>query len=140
MMNIEELKRMAEAATPGPWDEGDGHCLIVDANNGFVAQAYGERRRTEMANAAFIAAANPAAVLELIRQRDELRKATEWQPIETAPENIPIDVWRSEWRERVCNVVKIDRGNGNVFFAGTTSGPTCIRDASHWMQLPEPPK
>lgn len=77
---------------------------------------------------------------EVRRLREELRKATEWQPIETAPENIPIDVWRSEWRERVCNVVKIDRGNGNVFFAGTTSGPTCIRDASHWMPLPEPPK
>lgn len=70
-MNIEELKRLAEAATPGQWSESDGYAGVV-AGKQFIAQAYGDRRADCINNAAYIAAANPAAILELIRQRDEL--------------------------------------------------------------------
>ena len=70
-MNIEKLKRLAEAATPGPWtSHKDGGisargvllagCAVV---GGYIA------------NSRYIAAANPAAILELIRQRDELLAA-----------------------------------------------------------------
>ena len=70
-MNIEKLKRLAEAATPGPWtSHKDGGisargvllagCAVV---GGYIA------------NSRHIAAANPAAILELIRQRDELLAA-----------------------------------------------------------------
>ena len=62
-MNIEELKRLAEAATPGPWSHreyvagiGDG----VDSDMFHVA----DDMNTE--DAIYVAAANPAAVLELI--------------------------------------------------------------------------
>ena len=70
-MNIEKLKRLAEAATPGPWtSHKDGGvsargvllagCVVV---GGYIA------------NSRYIAAANPAAILELIQQRDELLAA-----------------------------------------------------------------
>lgn len=70
-MNIEELKRLAEAATPGPW--------VLDE---LLADFYGFEVRTSTdgkvcadaseQDAAHIAAANPVVVLELIRQREEL--------------------------------------------------------------------
>ena len=91
-MNIEELKRLAEAATPGPWFaeaswqstilEGrhDGKWAIRSSkkSHGFSPLAYvkGDKRITGgdgSLNAQFIAAANPAAVLELIAEVDRLR-------------------------------------------------------------------
>ncbi len=84
-MNIEELKRLAEAATPGPWEYdyddqdhdrlggilwGTNHYAIATIPyNGQVS----DEKVTATGN--YIAAANPAAVLELIRQWDELLSA-----------------------------------------------------------------
>ena len=70
-MNIEKLKRLAEAATPGPWtSHKDGGisargvllagCAVV---GGYIA------------NSRYIASANQDTILELIRQRDELLAA-----------------------------------------------------------------
>lgn len=73
-MNTEELKLLAEAATPGPWvlDE-----LLADFYGFEVRTATDEKVCADASNedAAYIAAANPAAVLELIRQRSELLAA-----------------------------------------------------------------
>ena len=90
-MNIEELKRLAEAATPGPWiaevswqstfleGKHDGKWAIRKSNTsfGFAPLAYvkGDKRITGgdgALNAQFIAAANPATILALIAERDEL--------------------------------------------------------------------
>lgn len=79
-MNIEELKRLAEAASKAhgglPWQ-------VTMARHGGVTH-YHVRGHCEPAIAVVkdeiarhIAAANPAAVLELIRQRDELLAALE---------------------------------------------------------------
>ena len=84
-MNIEELKRLAGAATPGPWEYdyddqdhdrlggilwGTNHYAIATIPyNGQVS----DEKVTATGN--YIAAANPAAMLELIRQRDELLAA-----------------------------------------------------------------
>ena len=84
-MNIEELKRLAEAATPGPWTDQacfhgeDCWCRIAISESAkdqdgdpyviFHPGSVGAR------DARFIAAANPAAILELIRQRDQLLAA-----------------------------------------------------------------
>jgi hypothetical protein len=65
-MNIEELKRLAEAATPGPWYDRAGVLRGTGGGIKPIATIYNGL------NSEFIAAANPAAVLELIRQRDEL--------------------------------------------------------------------
>ena len=86
-MNIEKLKRMAAplvkwgadsawgnpdgTATVGYIDEDDNHDPIATVDvtiyDGFEDESLGI--------AQFIAAANPAAILELIRQRDELLAA-----------------------------------------------------------------
>ena len=71
-MNTEELKRLAEAATPGPW------VAAINTNmDNKVCHSFGDICQTgkDIGDAIFIAAANPAAILELIRQRDELLAA-----------------------------------------------------------------
>ena len=63
-MDIDELKRLAEAATPGPWHD---RCGVLRETNGGVTPIATVYRSF---NSQFIAAANPAVILELIRQRD----------------------------------------------------------------------
>jgi len=64
------------------------------------------------------------------------------QPIETAPtDDTPVDIWRpSRGGERCTAMVRIDLGRGNNCYAATKSGPACVRDATHWMPIPEAPK
>lgn len=72
VMDIEKLKRLAESATPGPW------VAAISTNmDNKVCHSFGDICQTgkDIGDAIFIAAANPAAVLELIRQRDELLAA-----------------------------------------------------------------
>lgn len=79
MSDYRELKRLSEAATPGPWvktidgvmPEGEKFGIFGNfgANNG-------------EANRGFIAAANPAAVLALIAEVEGLRKLpTAWSEV-----------------------------------------------------------
>ena len=68
-MKTEELKRLAEAATPGPWAHG---VTWIEHLGGIVALGNTARSKQDVA---YVAAANPAAILELIRQRDELLAA-----------------------------------------------------------------
>lgn len=88
-MNTEELKKLAMAATPGPWvaevswqstfleGKHDGKWAIRKSNTsfGFAPLAYvkGDKRITGgdgALNAQFIAAANPTAILALIEQHE----------------------------------------------------------------------
>jgi hypothetical protein len=77
-IDIEDMKQKAEAATPGPWVPG-----LLSLSKNWIKGRFSEGVLTESEypiaacsesrnDAAYIAAANPAAVLELIRQRDEL--------------------------------------------------------------------
>ena len=90
-MDIEKLKALALAATQGKWEAAfpiangapireancqvsvDG-CLIANVSHGpiYPAEPFGSAMRE--ANANYIAAACPAAVLELIAEVDRLRK------------------------------------------------------------------
>ena len=88
---LDELERLAKAATPGPWkaetnekaanvtilgrsaDKGrtrasDGHAylLTVDCSDGIDDGAYAPMMAEHVANAAFIAFANPATILALL--------------------------------------------------------------------------
>lgn len=67
--------------------------------------------------------------------------AAEWMPIETAPKDgTPIDIWRSSnGGERCAEMRRVDLGSGNVFYEPIHSGYSCVRDATHWMQLPAAP-
>lgn len=93
MDKFSELKATALAATPGPWEseyddwsDGDDALISSESRDGMVAIAkvngggeesgYDEPFSSEQqANAAFIAAANPAAVLALLAEYDASQKA-----------------------------------------------------------------
>ncbi|EOI5715320.1 ead/Ea22-like family protein [Cronobacter turicensis] len=73
-MNIAKLKAAALAATPGEWCPDDHHGVIADAGlnaNFYIASCSGPEHK---ANKRFIAAANPAAVLELIAALEAAEK------------------------------------------------------------------
>lgn len=80
MIDLDQLEAMAKAATPGPWRTGecgnvDCWCRLVlapsasDEENCVVPSGSIEAR-----DAAFVSAANPAVVLELITQIRELQR------------------------------------------------------------------
>jgi hypothetical protein len=88
--DVGELERLARAATPGPWHvQGVGIGGIEDTDGNVIAQAQQfkpvrnkDDLNDRIQNAAFIAAANPAAVLALIdrvraaeAERDEVQQA-----------------------------------------------------------------
>lgn len=75
MIDTKELRRLAQAATPGPWINHGRQPNVAGLPHSAVAaktllarvysEAYGDVEQ-ETANASFIAAANPAAVSELL--------------------------------------------------------------------------
>ena len=98
MTDYSELKRLAEAATPGPWKKTvDG---VMPEGRGFgIFGNFGATDGEE--NRAFIAAANPAAVLALIAEVEALRAdleqvqydANAWR---NGEESVWIEVFNSE--------------------------------------------
>ena len=82
---INELRQLAQAATPGPWayttDSNDfpvnGYVTVRDCIYSVCLLPYEGIRTDDRVtdNGLFIAAANPAAILALIQQRDELMEA-----------------------------------------------------------------
>lgn len=87
MEQIKELRRLAEAATPGEWRHDDNwrvYCPsrqdigVATTASGLVHSSKGTDRisRDEAAaNAAFIAAANPATILEILDRLERAEKA-----------------------------------------------------------------
>ena len=79
MTDIQKLKVLAEAATQGEWtcsDKHDGRFWHIGCGNQAIGSTHAASKKAnpsyaEMfeANAKFIAAANPAAVLALINER-----------------------------------------------------------------------
>ena len=78
-----DLARLAEAATPGPWEVDDDDCGMATPDAPMVATPWVGGRRTHIVgspvrphgkplpeNAEFIAAANPATILRLIAEVD----------------------------------------------------------------------
>lgn len=86
-MNTEELKRLALAATPGPWFvvgqpwNPEANFIVAGSNDPHMGQYVADTEdfdgegKNVQENAAYIAAANPAAILSLIAERDELLEA-----------------------------------------------------------------
>lgn len=79
--DTQELRELAEKATPGPWcDDGCG-CVDTEISGLPVARFFGggsdgisRGYDGSLANAAYIAAANPTAVLSLLDELDTLRE------------------------------------------------------------------
>jgi len=90
-VNLAELRRLAEAATPGPWrldPVADGECHII---GGRAVVGYADER-----SALFIAAACPATVLALLDRLaaaeamlanavTTIETAAHWFDVERAP-------------------------------------------------------
>uniref|UniRef100_UPI003221D7C1 ead/Ea22-like family protein n=1 Tax=Clostridium perfringens TaxID=1502 RepID=UPI003221D7C1 len=79
MDKFSELKAAAMAATPGPWAAVlNGVWVVSDGTADFMlTDIFGDSELSaeqDRANAAFIAAANPAVVLELLAERDADKK------------------------------------------------------------------
>ena len=68
-LDLDHLSKLAEAATPGPWEIIGAQGTSVWAKDGIVATPSGSRtyHAVARANGEFIASANPATVQELIR-------------------------------------------------------------------------
>lgn len=77
-MNLEELRQIAEAATPGPWevrtDDADMLHVVHDSEYvSYVCTVGGKEAPNAEADAEFIATFNPQRVLELLDQIERLR-------------------------------------------------------------------
>lgn len=70
MTDFTELKRLAEAATPGPWYQHGGIMQVLSHDCETVCETFEDDG--ECPDAQFIAAANPAAVLALIAENERL--------------------------------------------------------------------
>lgn len=87
-----ELKRLAEAATPGPWHAAGGYLTVRDpegrsfSNTIYHLDEMGQPGPmlafqavpfAKSSDAAYIAAANPQAILFLIEENERMREALE---------------------------------------------------------------
>ena len=79
----DDLARLAEAATAGEWTVRafNGRCYVMGPQHSVAATTgalYGDDGDAPvLADAEFIAAANPATILRLISERDTLAKAVQ---------------------------------------------------------------
>ena len=81
-MDTDKLKALAMAATKGPWMRLFGERTVYDrmedgCRGNAIVRADVAYSSQDADNLDFIAAANPATVLELIAERDELRAEVE---------------------------------------------------------------
>ena len=83
--DLAEMRRLAEAATPGPWSTA-AFQLVIDVAQRIDVGMCGHRD-----DAAFIAAANPAAVLALLDERDAL--AAKVERVRALPAKHPAGGW-----------------------------------------------
>ena len=82
-IDLDKLEQLARAATPGPWSaEGDGAITWRGSTTslaGCVAKVTDPSHPSAKNDAAFIAAANPAAVLELVQRLRAAERRNEGQ-------------------------------------------------------------
>ena len=69
---INELRQLAQAATPGPWRAAISSSMVNSVCTTFETVC---ETGKNIDDALYIAAANPAAIIALIQQRDELLAA-----------------------------------------------------------------
>lgn len=73
-IKLDELERLAKAATPGEWSNTFAH-IIGGPNRRLIADLFGDEQ-IDHDNADYIAAANPAAILDLIAEVRAFRNET----------------------------------------------------------------
>ena len=103
MIDTKELRRLAQEATPGPWTSS-GRYIGTPRHMSYIGEAVDQcgnwsDTKKSIGDAKFIAAANPAAISELLdrleaaeKERDELRtKIAEMGRQEPVAEWLPLD-------------------------------------------------
>lgn len=74
-IDLEDLRRKAEAATPGPWVERDKSVRDARDDNLATADSWFNVTFYEEEDAAYIAAANPTVILSLLDRIKRLEEA-----------------------------------------------------------------
>ena len=81
-IDLDSLESAARAATPGPWENAEDAVfrVTVEAGDRWVCDCISGKVHSsqEAKDAAYIAAANPAVVLELVTELRKARAAQEW--------------------------------------------------------------
>jgi len=145
-MDTNELKRLAEAATKSKWTT-DGQWDVMSAesdqlNDGYViAQFQGPDRK---ANAAFIAAANPATVLALIAENERLERETKRVNASWHGMKRDLDQLKAENEALRKDKDRIDALESNFWDVRYTSSPngdagdssTSVEIVGSWMGEP----
>lgn len=74
------------------------------------------------------------------KQEQPVKPASPWRPIADAPkDSTPVDIW-SRSNGRLANYSRVHYGGGNYAYDPVEDGVTTVRDATHFMPLPEPPQ
>lgn len=133
LMALEEVKNPISES-----DRGNVQNIMV------LVDAYADTSVVNGIRSGWAQMARASIQAELLQQfytTPQKPAAAEWMPIETAPKDgTPIDIWRSSnGGERCAEMRRVDLGSGNVFYEPIHSGYSCVRDATHWMQLPAAP-
>lgn len=148
-IDIDKLERLAKAATPGPWSKFDKNNVIAVLHaasdrpvinwTGFDRD--GTPRKVHRANAAYISAANPATVLELIgevrRLRAELAAAQAREKVlrKALEECLSwVDAWCDTSPETCFEVVEQEANNALLLPSDDTAMRQAIRSAKEEMR------
>lgn len=112
MSDFSELKRLAEAATPGPWEcrEAEESAAICHAH-GWVADDFSEQT---IIDTRYMAAANPAAILALIAENERL--TGDLKDVEPSFDDV----------ERLCKVLG---------YLGVSTPESGHEQAARWLSL-----
>ena len=142
MIDINELRRLTQAATPGPWMiDYVGVGFEVAAGESVIAQSQqirGDmRHKARKANAAFIAAANPAVMIELLdrleaaeKERDELRaEVIHIKEVEFPRKAQAVaDGWRGKCERLEAKIAEMERQEPVAEWLPLDSGEDTRRD------------
>ena len=140
-----ELARLAEAATPGPWHSAGGYLTVRDPDGSFSGTIYhleemGQRGPdlpfqavpfARSADAAFIAAANPATILVLLAENAALGS----ELVELREHRVTADLLvstikadKAEVERKLAEAVGLNHLTDDQIFAAINAAVTITRD------------
>ena len=130
-----DLRRLAEAATPGPWRRAnetaevpprvEPHRLVEQDTDPLyskvVARTYRDKQHEAAADAAFIAAASPDRILALLAERDALLAVAEAAQLRQGVVGMADDLMRLGW------AVGLFEGEGCIVFPTASQWQVCLQ-------------
>lgn len=153
-IDLDRLEALAKAATPGPWAWWTSNSTLrltgADGKDGSVLYAYGHSGNSDVCcspeNKAFIAAANPAAILELIAaHRAALAAKGQQEPVAwiSVKDRLP-EPWDGKRFSKSVLIVDMDSSYPHVRMSELNfddEGPTVWSgaDPTHWRPAPALP-